>query len=91
MDIIDGATLTLNTTANASVKGLIWRNGYAQSNTQVLCASATYGTGRVVVITDSSPMDDGTTTSGDTVYVDWPLYSHIPLIMNASLWLAKIQ
>jgi len=91
LDISDGATLTLNTTANPSVKGLIWRNGYAQSNTQVLCASATYGTGRVVVITDSSPMDDGTTTSGDTVYVDWPLYSHIPLIMNASLWLAKIQ
>ena len=91
LDISDGATLTLNTSANATVKGLIWENTYAQTNTHVLCASASYGTGRVVVITDSSPMDDGTTTSGDVVYVDWPRYSHIPLIMNASLWLAKIQ
>jgi len=56
-----------------------------------MCASATYGTGRVVVIGDSSPADDGTGASGDTLYPGWTeLASHARLHMNASLWLAKL-
>lgn len=86
-----GATLTLQPNVNASVKGLIWRNTYAQSTTNVMCASSEYGTGRVFMVTDSSPTDDGTGTPTDVLHVGWPNYSHSKLFMNASLWLAKLQ
>jgi hypothetical protein len=70
---------------------LIWQNSFSQGNTNVMAASSTFGTGRVFVVTDSSPMDDGTGASGNTLFVSWPLYSHTQLFMNASLWLAKLQ
>ena len=87
----NGATLTLNSTANPSVQGLIWQNTYSQGTTNVMSASSTYGTGRVYIVSDSSPLDDGTGAPGNTLYVGWPLYSHTQLFMNASLWLAKVQ
>ncbi len=87
----NGATITLQPSVNSSVQGLIWQSGYAQANTHVMCASSTFGVGRVFVITDSSPMDDGTGASGNNLYVSWPLYSHTQLFMNASLWLSKQQ
>ncbi|MEN9335622.1 MAG: hypothetical protein RLZZ500_609 [Bacteroidota bacterium] len=86
-----GSTLSLNTTANPTVKGLIWRATSTQGTTNVMCASATFGTGRVFAICDSSPADDGTGTPGDTLYPGWTeLVSHSRLHMNASLWLAKL-
>lgn len=87
----NGATMTINKTANATVQGLIWRGSSTQGTSNIMCASATYGTGRVVVIGDSSPADDGTGATGDTLYPGWTeLASHSRLHMNASLWLAKL-
>jgi len=87
----NGATITTNTTANPTVQGLIWRGTSSQGSSNVMCATATYGTGRVVVIGDSSPADDGTGASGDTLYPGWTeLASHSRLHLNASLWLAKL-
>lgn len=91
LDYHNGATLTLVPTGNATVQGLIWKTGVTQNNSNVLCATATYGTGRVFMVTDSSPMDDGTGAAGNTLFNGWTTYSHIPLFMNASLWLAKLQ
>ncbi|MEO8769757.1 MAG: hypothetical protein ABI402_06725 [Ferruginibacter sp.] len=87
----NGATLSLQPSVNSTVQGLIWQNTYAQGNTHVMAASSTFGNGRVFVVTDSSPMDDGTGASGNTLYVSWPLYSHTQLFMNASTSLAKLQ
>ncbi len=83
--------MTLQPTANSTVQGLVWRNTYSQSTSKVMVASSTFGAGRVFVVGDSSPMDDGTGASGNTLYVSWSLYSHRQLFMNASLWLAKVQ
>jgi hypothetical protein len=91
MSFAAGASLTLKPTGNATVQGLIWKTGLTQSTTNVMCASSTYGTGRVFVVADSSPMDDGTGGPNNTLYVSWSLYSHAALFMNASLWLAKLQ
>jgi hypothetical protein len=92
LDYHSGSTLTINRTANPTVKPLIWQNGIAQtSTTKVMCATSTYGTGRVFAVTDSSPIDDGTGAPGNTLYVGWSLYSHVPLFMNASMWLSKLQ
>ena len=65
--------------------------GLSQSSTGVMCASSVYGTGRIFVVTDSSPMDDSSDAPGNTVFNGWTTYSYIPLFMNASLWLAKLQ
>ncbi|WP_146151378.1 hydrolase [Chitinophaga niastensis] len=91
LEFNNGATITINPATNASVQGLIWQGGYAQGNTHLMSASSTFGSGRIYVVTDSSPMDDGTGAPGNNLYVSWPLYSHAALFMNASLWLAKLQ
>ena len=92
LDYHSGATLSINKTANATVQGLIWQNSTPQtSTTKVMCATSTYGTGRVFAVTDSSPIDDGTGAPGNTLYVGWSLYSHTKLFMNASMWLSKLQ
>lgn len=92
LDYHNGSTLSLNKTANSTVQGLIWQNSTPQtSTTKVLCATSSYGTGRVFAVTDSSPIDDGTGAPNNTLYVGWSLYTHVPLFMNASMWLAKLQ
>jgi hypothetical protein len=90
LDFHNGATLTLNPTANSTVQGLVWRTGSAQGNTNAMSASSTYGLGRVYIVTDSSPMDDGTGAPNNNLFVSWSLFSHRQLFMNASLWLAKL-
>ena len=86
-----GASMSINTAANATAKGLIWRGTSSQGTSNIMCATATYGLGRVVVIGDSSPADDGTGATGDILYPGWTeLASHSRLHMNASLWLAKL-
>ncbi|GAA3971473.1 hypothetical protein GCM10022407_16600 [Hymenobacter antarcticus] len=88
----NGATMTLNPTANSTVQGLVWRSTAGQGNNLAMAASSTFGTGRVVVIGDSSPADDGTGSPGNTVYNGWGENVSTPrLHLNASLWLAKLQ
>ena len=91
LEFDNGATITVQPAVNSTVQGLIWQTGQTQNTTHIMSASSTYGTGRVFVVTDSSPMDDGTGASGNTLYVGWPTLSHTQLFMNASYWLAKLQ
>ncbi len=91
LEFNNGATLTLNSTANPNVQGLIWKSGVTQNSSNVMAASSKYGNGRVFIVTDSSPMDDGTGAAGNTLFASWNKYSHAKLFMNASLWLAKLQ
>lgn len=88
-----GTTFTLNPSVNASVKGIIWKTGATQGNSSVLCGYVTYGNGRVVFVGDSSPADDGTGQSGNSLYPGWTGEAsgdHRRLHLNGSLWLAKI-
>lgn len=90
----NGASIKITPTANATAKGLIWKTGIAKtSTTNIMFASATYFNGRIVLLTDSSPSDDGTGNPNDTLYPGWTDLSgnHIRLHMNASYWLAKLQ
>ncbi len=85
----NGATLTLDTTKNASVKGAVWTTS-SHTNSNVMVAYGTFGAGKFVAIGDSSPEDDGTGNSSDTLFNGWSGDSvddgH--LVINASLWLA---
>jgi len=85
-----GASLTI-TSHVKKVQGLIWRKKSGQSYTDIMCASSTFGKGRIVVIGDSSPADDGTGNPKDKLYYGWSeLPSHAALHLNASIWLAKL-
>jgi hypothetical protein len=89
--IRDGSTQTLDKSANSSVKGLVWRTGSNQSgNTGAFFTTSTFGTGRVAVWGDSSPIDDGTGQSGNTLYDGWndPAGTNRALALNATEWLA---
>jgi hypothetical protein len=56
----NGTSMTLNPTANSSVKGVVYTPNTSFGNTGVMVAYARYGKGKVVGFGDSSPCDDGT-------------------------------
>ncbi|MFD3929844.1 hydrolase [Streptomyces sp. NPDC058614] len=87
--IRSGTTATLSPTANSAVKGLLYRSGYS-GNTGAFFATSTFGSGRVAFWGDSSPIDDGTGQSGNTLYDGWndTAGTNAALALNATEWLA---
>lgn len=85
----DGSSLTIDPTKNSSVKGAVWTTS-SHTSSNVMVAYGTFGAGKFVAIGDSSPIDDGTGASSDTLFNGWSGDSvddgH--LVMNASIWLA---
>ncbi len=88
----NGTSITMNPQHNASIVGVVYKNGSAFGNSNVMVAHGTYGNGRFVAFGDSSPCDDGTGDSNDQLYNGWTQDAngnHELLIMNASIWLAS--
>ena len=88
----NGTTMTLFAGSNATVRGEVWMNGLSQtSTTGLMCASASYGSGKVVFVTDSSPADDGTGTAGNSLFNGWTEAGATDdrLFLNASLWATR--
>ncbi|WP_405917916.1 hydrolase [Streptomyces sp. NBC_00728] len=87
--IADGTTATLKPADNSAVKGLLYRTGYS-GNTGAFFATSTFGSGKVAFWGDSSPMDDGTGQSGNTLYDGWndTGATNAALALNATDWLA---
>lgn len=89
-----GTTMTLSTSANATVKGAVYKTGSSNSGTtNVMVAYCNYGSGKVVAVGDSSPADDGTGDLNDVLYDGWiadagNTGNHRKLLMNATEWLA---
>ncbi|MCX6243806.1 MAG: T9SS type A sorting domain-containing protein [Bacteroidetes bacterium] len=87
-----GTTMTLSTSHNSSVVGVVYKTGSSFGSTNVMVAHATYGSGRVAGIGDSSPCDDGTGDPNDQLYNGWTgdaNGNHEKLLMNATIWLAS--
>ncbi|MFF0414372.1 hydrolase [Kitasatospora sp. NPDC004745] len=86
----NGTTFTLKPADNPSVKGLVYRTG-SSGTTGAFFVTSTYGSGRVAVWGDSSPVDDGTGQSGNTLYNGWndPAGTDAALALNATAWLSK--
>ncbi|MFI9243393.1 hydrolase [Streptomyces sp. NPDC053086] len=87
--IASGTTATLKPADNPGVKGLLYRTGYS-GNTGAFFATSTFGSGRVAFWGDSSPIDDGTGQSGNTLYDGWndSGATDAALALNATEWLA---
>lgn len=86
-----GTTMTLNTTANSSVKGLVFKSGSSTTGTtNVMVAAATYQSGKVLAIADSSILDDGSGDTGDTLYTGYSgdaNGNHRTLLVNGIIWM----
>ncbi|MCX5383945.1 hydrolase [Streptomyces sp. NBC_00083] len=87
--IRNGTTVTLKPADNAAAKGEVYRTG-SSGNTGAFFATSTFGTGRVAFWGDSSPIDDGTGQSGNTLYDGWddPAGTDAALALNATEWLS---
>ncbi|MGW7404777.1 hydrolase [Streptomyces sp. NPDC054833] len=87
--IANGTTATLKPADNSAVKGLVYRSGYS-GNTGAFFLTSTFGSGRVAFWGDSSPIDDGTGQSGNTLYDGWndSGATNAALALNATAWLA---
>ena len=92
MEYHNGASMTLNTATNTSVRGILFRPSSATTgSTGVIVARARYGRGRVAALGDSSPPDDGTGAPGNNLYDGWAAEAngdHARLLLNATIWLA---
>jgi len=89
-----GATsMDINPTDNPTVTAHVWRTGQTHNNLRVTFATAEYGLGRVAAIGDSSPADDGTGDSGDTLYGGWDKatggVNNKEIHLNATYWLTN--
>lgn len=94
MKFANGTTMTLNPTANSTVKGHFYSTGASKTTTQAWVASCRFGKGKVVSFGDSSPFDDGTGDANDNLYDGWiadASGNHRKIIMNSMLWLAKLD
>jgi hypothetical protein len=83
-----GTSMTLSTSANATVKGDVYKTGSGSTN--VLSAHGYFGKGRFAAISDSSPTDDASGDPGDQLYNGWVTDAsgnHRKLIMNTTVWL----
>ncbi|MFK8907203.1 hydrolase [Streptomyces sp. YS-3] len=87
--IRNGTTVTLKPVDNPAVKGLVYRTG-SSGNTGAFFATSTFGSGRVAFWGDSSPIDDGTGQSGNTLFDGWddPAGTDAALALNGTQWLA---
>jgi hypothetical protein len=87
----NGATMTINTTDNSSVKGIVFKSGSSTSgSTNVYVAASTYQSGKVFAVGDSSIIDDGTGDTGDTLFTGYTgdaNGNHQKLLMNGLIWL----
>ncbi len=93
--ISGGSTLTLSTSQNNSVRGLIYKTGASNSgSTNAFFARARFGTGKVAALTDSSPPDDGTGDPNDNLYFSYTGEAngnHRVLLLNTTIWLAAVE
>jgi hypothetical protein len=85
----NGTTMNLLTANNATAAGHIWMNGATQGTTKIMAATARYGLGKVAGVGDSSPADDGSGQSGNTLYTGWTEVGATDnlVFLNMCLWL----
>ena len=89
---VNGATISISKTSNASVKAVVYKtSAVAGGNTGAMVAYARYGKGKVFLIGDSSPVDDGTGNTSSSLYNGYfadANGNHQKLLMNAMVWMA---
>lgn len=87
MDFHSYSYLNFNTTQNPNVQEIL--HTQISGDTGSFIVTCTVGAGRVVAISDSSPSDDGTTTtSGKALHASYGINSNRAFYLNATTYLA---
>lgn len=82
--------VSINTANNPTVQGILSTQVSGDPATSYFIATSTYGMGRLVAMGDSSPADDGTTTtSGKSLHNSYTLNSNRAFFLNAIQYLAS--
>lgn len=87
-----GTTMTLYPAVNPTVRGSVWRNGFAQGNSVAMAARSVYGNGRIFFVGDSSPIDDGSAAPGNSnIFDGWAEAAggDSLLMLNATAWVTR--
>jgi hypothetical protein len=80
-----GSTMTLR--AGGPAQAIGWDNGAVRDLNNVIAAVSSFGAGKVFLISDSSPADDGTGRPGnDNIFDSW----NVPTQDNATLFLNAV-
>lgn len=77
---------------NPRMRQILWRPGQTGGTAGLFIAAGYYGSGRVVIIGDSSPADDGTANPGNSnIFDSWhdPAEDNAAFHLNATAWLAN--
>jgi hypothetical protein len=88
----NGTCFTMIPSQNSKVKGHVWKSGKGQTDTAVCCITTQYNCGKIAVIGDSSPPDDGTGNPSASLYTGYTgdaAGNHRPWLMNMMIWLAE--
>jgi hypothetical protein len=88
-----GASITLRPDVNSTARGVIYKSGALQKNSDAMVVYARYGQGRIVATGDSSPIDDGTGDTNDNLfngYTGDANGNHRKLFLNALIWLGEL-
>lgn len=88
----NGTTFVLDPVANPRVRGLVWMNTLAHGNTGVMAARSEYENGRLAIVGDSSPADDGSAAPGNSSIFDgWGEASGRDSLFfqNATMWATR--
>ncbi|MCP3978307.1 MAG: lamin tail domain-containing protein [bacterium] len=93
LGLFGSTAMTIDPAANPSVTAHVWKTDVPSGGTtRVTFATAAYGSGRIACIGDSSPADDGSGDTGDTLYLGWDQASggvaNREIHLNAVEWLA---
>ena len=82
--INSGATMTL--AAGGPAQAIAWLDGAPRGLTDVIAAVSSFGEGKVFLIGDSSPFEDGTGQPGDLIFDSWNLTNqdNAALFLNAT-------
>ncbi len=87
MDFHSYSYLNFNTAQNPNVQEIL--HTQISGDTGSFIVTCTVGAGRVVAISDSSPSDDGTTTtSGKSLHTSYSINSNRSFFLNATTYLA---
>lgn len=85
----NGTSMTIDPMKNTTVQGVVHNISPASGNNNVVVAYAHYGNGKVGMMTDSSPFDDGTGNPNASLYSSYAVDgSNREAIMNMTIWLA---
>ncbi len=83
-------TISVVKSRNPAVRGHVWLKGERQTDVNIIVATSRLGGGAVVALSDSSPADDGTTsTPKRRLYDNWSKAGNSRLLLNATEFLAE--